>query len=290
MNLISLIVPVFNAGNYFKQCIDLSQNYKDIELIIVNDGSTDNTTALCEQYMQQDNRVKVIYQQHSDEATSLNTGLAAAHGNEIMFISAVDFLGSDNNLSILHNLLVDNNTDVAISNFFEYHDDNGSTIIHRLGKFTKNYSPQQWFKYEYDHTNFMDQCFTSLYGKLFKKELLEDTDFTNEDNTTSDSNTWQIYLLANKITYLNDSLYVVRKNIKHCDSYRFYPEKLHSLHAIEERISILAMIDFNLKNELDQYVQRLKYHRDHALDHGNYYDYLNAVSKLDIINKHSSNQ
>ncbi len=81
MSKISVIIPIYNAGKYLQQSIDsvLSQTHHDLELILVDDGSTDETVAICEMARQKDPRVKVLTLLHSGEAQALNMGLVAAN-------------------------------------------------------------------------------------------------------------------------------------------------------------------------------------------------------------------
>ncbi len=200
-------------------------------------------------------------------------------------MSAIDWLGANDNLERLLGSLQDSSADVALANFFEFNNQNGQTLIHTLDGKHHVYTPQEWFAFEYQTADFMNQCFTNLYGKLFKRDLLQMADFTNEANNVHDSNTWKFYLLADKIAYVNDSMYVVRHTATDSPSYQFDPSQLNALASIEERIAILTIINFDVSAELDEYLRRLKYHRDHDLAAGNYYGYLDAVNKLDIIAK-----
>lgn len=288
MSKISVIIPIYNAGKYVQQAINsvLSQTHTDLELILINDGSTDETVTICEQARQNDQRVKFIDLPHSGEAAALNTGLAAANGDFLFFMSALDWLDADDNLARLLEAATTKHAEVALANFYDFNNQNGQTLIHSLDGQQSTYSPQEWFQFEYQGHNFMNQCFTDLYGKLFKRQLLQMADFSNGADSIHDANTWKFYLLADKIVYLNSSMYVARKNVDDSPTYSFDPAKLNALSPIEERIAILTMIDFDVQNELDEYIRRLEYHRDHALTRGDYYDYLNAINKLEIIDKY----
>lgn len=80
--LISIIVPVYNVAKYLPQCIDsiLAQTYHNLEIILVNDGSTDNSSKICDAYSRRDSRVKVVNQHNSGVSVSRNTGLDASNG------------------------------------------------------------------------------------------------------------------------------------------------------------------------------------------------------------------
>lgn len=95
--LISVIIPVYNAGKYFKNCINsiINQTYKNLEIIIVDDGSTDGTAELCDKFAEQDSRIKVIHKENGGAASARNTGLDNASGEYIGFVDADDYIDSD---------------------------------------------------------------------------------------------------------------------------------------------------------------------------------------------------
>ncbi len=96
-SLISVIVPVYNAGDYFNHCVDsiLNQTYKRIELILVDDGSTDDSGARCDEFAKSDNRIKVIHKANGGAASARNAGLDAVTGDYIGFVDADDWIDSD---------------------------------------------------------------------------------------------------------------------------------------------------------------------------------------------------
>ncbi|PLS27456.1 glycosyltransferase [Bifidobacterium anseris] len=91
---ISVIIPVFNNERYLPRCCDsvLGQTYKDIEVVLVDDGSTDGTPTLCDRYAAQDARVKVVHQSNGGEGAARNAGLAAASGDWIMWVDSDDWI------------------------------------------------------------------------------------------------------------------------------------------------------------------------------------------------------
>lgn len=91
---ISVIIPVFNNERYLPRCCDsvLGQSYQNIEVVLVDDGSTDDTPALCDRYATQDERVKVVHQSNGGEGAARNAGIAAASGNWIMWVDSDDWI------------------------------------------------------------------------------------------------------------------------------------------------------------------------------------------------------
>lgn len=95
--LISVIVPVYNAGIYFNPCIEsiVNQTYKNLEIIIVDDGSNDGTPKLCDEWAKKDNRIIVIHKENGGASSARNVGLDAAAGDYITFVDADDYLDLD---------------------------------------------------------------------------------------------------------------------------------------------------------------------------------------------------
>ena len=95
--MISIIVPVYNVENYLEECLDSikNQTYTDIEVILVNDGSTDNSQVICERYCQQDPRFHLINQSNQGQSVARNNGVAASRGEFITFVDSDDVIKSD---------------------------------------------------------------------------------------------------------------------------------------------------------------------------------------------------
>lgn len=96
-NLISIIVPVYNVEDYLEKCVDsiLCQSYKELEIILIDDGSTDKSGKLCDHYLELDSRVVVIHQANKGLSGARNAGLDVAHGEYISFIDSDDWIESD---------------------------------------------------------------------------------------------------------------------------------------------------------------------------------------------------
>lgn len=91
---ISIIVPVYNAERYLHKCIDsiLNQTYNDIELLLINDGSTDLSGVICDEYAQNDNRIRVLHKENSGVSATRNIGLDNITGEYVTFIDADDWI------------------------------------------------------------------------------------------------------------------------------------------------------------------------------------------------------
>lgn len=92
--LISVIVPVYNAEKYLDKCVNsiINQKYKELEIILVDDGSKDNSLDLCKKYAEKDNRIKVIHKENGGVSTARNTGIEASRGDFIAFVDSDDYI------------------------------------------------------------------------------------------------------------------------------------------------------------------------------------------------------
>ena len=92
--VISVIIPVYNAEKYISYCVDsvLKQSYKELELILVDDGSTDSSPELCDNYAERDNRVHVVHKRNGGVSQARNVGIEHATGEYIMFVDNDDIL------------------------------------------------------------------------------------------------------------------------------------------------------------------------------------------------------
>lgn len=117
---ISIIVPVYNSEKHLKECIDsiLEQTIKDFELILVDDGSTDNSPSICDSY-QKDSRVKVIHKENSGPSQTRNVGIDLATGEYIGFVDSDDFIEKNMYLT-LYNKAIKENCDIAFCDFLTY--------------------------------------------------------------------------------------------------------------------------------------------------------------------------
>ena len=111
---LSVVVPVYNVENYLKKCIDsiLSQTFKDFELILVDDGSTDNSGHICDEYDYQYEKVKVIHKENGGLSSARNAGIEIASGEYISFIDSDDYIDSNMFLNMIE-ALQNTNKDIA---------------------------------------------------------------------------------------------------------------------------------------------------------------------------------
>lgn len=123
--LISIILPVYNVSKYLEECMKsiINQTYKNIEIIVVNDGSTDESDYICEKYKKLDNRIKVIHQKNQGLSAARNTGLNYCKGEYISFIDSDDYVKPDF-IEKLYKSIKENNTNISVCGYTDLYTDN----------------------------------------------------------------------------------------------------------------------------------------------------------------------
>ncbi|WP_002146229.1 glycosyltransferase family 2 protein [Bacillus cereus] len=214
MNKVSVIVPIYNAGRMLEKCISsiLNQTFNDFELILVNDGSTDNSLEICNIYKKKDKRITVISKKNEGSIATRRRGIEASNGHYVMFVDADDWINKYT-IEILYNQSIKDSVDITVCNMYRVI--GRSTLIKK--KFNswyfdgdKLYNAEE-IKRDLVTAYFHGHPFPpSLCAKLYKKELLEKSGkylerirFLGDDLFYN----MEIMLKANKIKVIDNPLY-----------------------------------------------------------------------------------
>lgn len=127
--LISVIIPVYKAEKYLEKCLECvtGQTYRNLEIILVDDGSPDQSGAICEKFVKKDARIRVIHKENGGAATARNAGLDIMTGEYVAFIDADDYMESDY-IQTLYETLKEKNAQVSICGF-QTIDENGNPVV-----------------------------------------------------------------------------------------------------------------------------------------------------------------
>ena len=140
MPKVTVIIPVYNAESFLEECIDsvINQTLDDIEIIIVNDGSTDSSPQICKKYAESDNRIKFIHKENSGKGASCNAGISIATGEYLSFIDADDFI-HEQMLESLYNKAKEHDADIVKAEWYRYsYKINRLDLDKQLNKFPQN--------------------------------------------------------------------------------------------------------------------------------------------------------
>lgn len=227
--MISIIVTAYNVEKYLSQCLEscMKQSFNDIEIIVVNDGSKDNTENIIKEYCKQDKRIKYLCQENSGVSVARNNGMRIASGDYVMFVDGDDYLSE----KIISELAVeiDPETDIVAccckgfddnGEYPNYFFDNSYTMV-SVNEKERLYL--QLMKTEAEQPD-NQSIFTGIgvpWGKLYRKTFLDSNmlKFNPELKRMQDNifNTYA-FSIAKKIKYLNSPLYYYR--IDHISSYK----------------------------------------------------------------------
>ena len=258
---ITVIVPVYNVENYLNKCLDsiITQTYKNIEIIVVNDGSTDASGEICKEFAEIDHRIIYIEQENAGLSAVRNTGLEIMSGDYVTFVDSDDWIEQDY-LETLYKKIVEYQADIAVGNYYSFNESEGMFYFHILGDsyYEKVYDNVSIFENLYDSQEIKSFALISAWGKLYKAGLFEQLRFDigklGEDGYLNQ----KIYLLAEKIVYIHKGIYSYR--IRNNSLSRSWTEKwMHALvDAMSERITLLANLGYPLEKHLAIYRQMLE--------------------------------
>lgn len=227
-DLISIIVPVYNVEKYLEKCVNsiLKQTYKNIEIILVNDGSKDNSGKLCDEFSKKDLRIKVIHKENGGLSDARNAGLKIAKGSYIGFVDSDDYIKEDM-FETLYKLSKDNNSDISIVSFYELYD--GKVIGVRDSKKLEIMNKIDALKELLIDTNIQSYA----WNKLFKRELFNNIEFPVNKNFEDIATTLLLFEKAEKVVLLEDpKYYYVRRNdsiigVKNYKTYKDYLDVIY---------------------------------------------------------------
>ena len=200
--LISIIVPVYNVENYLDACMRgiMNQTYSNIEIVLVDDGTTDNSGEMCDQYARLDGRIKVIHKENGGLSDARNKGIVQANGDYIMFIDSDDVV-SYNLVEYLYKLVKDNSADIAICD--TVHCYSNEKVIFKEETNIKLFESEDAIAEMLYQKSFL----VSACGKLYRKEYFEEILFPKGMLFEDSAIMYKIFDKANKIVYGNAKLY-----------------------------------------------------------------------------------
>lgn len=201
-DMISIIVPIYNVEKYLDRCIKsiLNQTYKNLQIILVDDGSPDNCGKICDEYALKDKRIEVIHKENGGVSSARNIGLEKVKGKYIGFVDADDYISEDMYESML-NLIKNNDADTCICNL--YIEENNSLSIKNKNIGNKIYNRMEILK-----EVILDKNIQSYpCNKLFKKELLKKIKFPEGKKYEDIGTTFYILENANKIIVTDKPYY-----------------------------------------------------------------------------------
>lgn len=294
MEKISVIAPVYNVAPYLKQCLDsiVNQTYRNLEIILVNDGSTDNSLEICQQYAKEDKRIRVISQKNAGVSAARNAGIDISNGKYLTFVDPDDWYVSPSSIADLYKLLKNMNADISIGNFNTYDEIKQTSYVHVFTDHFKQIgiTPAEWFDNEYNSEEAISQCFSSSCGKIYQRNCFANIRFPVGKIIEDDLTMWKVYLSVQKIAYTNQPVTFYRENRPQSITKKASDIQMYPLALMEEKMSMEQSIHFSkiVKRDISAYMWRLQTHRNNALQEPSLFSLKHAQQSINIINKRNN--
>lgn len=232
-NLISVVIPVYNVEKFLERCVlsVLNQNYKNIEIILVDDGSTDSSGVICDKLEQKSNIIKVYHKENGGLSDARNYGLERIKGQYVCFVDSDDILKA-NYIETLYNLLIENDADISQCDFARVNDslEFNQTIPIEVKCFNN-------IEMLYNLYNENAVATTVAWNKLYKVKMFNDIKYPvgklNEDEGT----TYKLIYESQKIVITNEVLYLYYMSDNSIMRSSFNIRRLDYLDFMRERIN-----------------------------------------------------
>lgn len=171
--LISIIVPIYNVADYLPRCLDsiVAQTYRTLDIILIDDGSTDRSGDICDQYALTDSRIRVIHQPNGGQSSARNAGLDVAKGDYIAFVDSDDMVSADY-IEVMYRNLIDYDADISEVAFVKCSPDQTAVL-----DITSHTSYQYSSEEAIEATLYQKRLDTGVWCKLFKRELFDNVRF-----------------------------------------------------------------------------------------------------------------
>lgn len=258
--LISIIISVSNTGSYLRQCLDslLNQTYISFEVILLNNGSTDSSASICQEYAEKDSRFKYFETEQDSISSSYNLGLEASKGSYITFIKSDDWVDSDY-LELLYATMIEEKADIVVSTYKTFNVDTGLLEYHAYQKdCTESIFNKKDLLLALPRLD-RDSSFSYVFGKLVSRIALGKIRFNESTQLGEDMEFWyKLYLLSEKVVYLNRDTYTLRKY----SDVQNYLNPAIVCSDIQQRlqfISILAAKHIDVKDYIENLILLLNY-------------------------------
>lgn len=221
MDLISIIVPVYKVEKYIHQCVDsiINQTYKNIEIILVDDGSPDNCGKICDEYAEKDSRIKVIHKENGGLSDARNCGIDAASGDWLMFVDSDDWL-HNHTVEKLYDAVNKYGVSVSVCNYEETSEENPcvDTAI----------SAELWAPKDIYINKHITA--TVAWGKLYRKNCFDEIRYPVGKIHEDEFVTYRILFAQEKIAFIDQPYYAYYINSEGITKSKW---NIHRLDAVE---------------------------------------------------------
>lgn len=233
--LISIILPIYNVGAYLEKCLDsiLAQTYRNLEVILVDDGSTDGCYEICEKYRNMDKRILPVHKKNGGVSSARNAGLDNIHGELVTFIDPDDFVAADY-IETLFNTLVNNDADISVCGIktaFSLDHCNQNNEVHSISNYSTSEAIEKML--------YQNEIDVSAWAKMYKAELFNHVRYPQGEINEDTAITYQIFAKAKKITFDRYKCYFYLQHSESIMHQKFASRKLSLIRFSKECVEFV---------------------------------------------------
>jgi len=209
--LISVVVPIYNVEKYLRLCLDslLMQTYTNFEVLMINDGSPDDSANICKEYLAKDRRFQYFEKENSGPSDTRNYGIEHSKGEYITFVDSDDWL-KETFLADLYEAITRTGADIALSTYIKYDDLQSVYNIPIIGEYYERIWMSDEFIRELPKLEMKDNSYSNPWAKLFKRELFRTIRFPKGKLIEDTRTNIKLFLESSRLVYINKCLYFYR--------------------------------------------------------------------------------
>lgn len=240
--MVSVIVPVYNVERYLKRCLDslLNQEYKNIQIIIIDDGSTDNSGRICDEYANRYENIKVVHQTYNGVSDARNKGVDASDGDYIMFLDGDDE-ADKKYVSLLYKTLKENDLDIAQCCLLRIRDGKPINKL-EVKDGVKIFSGMEMQMKTFERNRYFCNV---VCGKIFKKRLFDGLRFPYGRINEDESLIYRLTFKAKRVGIIDNYLYYYHFNGDSITEKKYNIHRLDAFYMLEEKFAFYKGLGLN---------------------------------------------
>ncbi|WP_203176465.1 glycosyltransferase family 2 protein [Streptococcus mitis] len=251
-DLISIIVPIYNVSPYLQLCLESieSQTYPHFEVLLINDGSRDDSKDICLEFVERDKRFQYIEQKNAGLSAARNSGIVNSNGEFITFIDGDDFV-DPNYLEELYHAALKNDSEILVASYKEFNENDNNYYIHVFDDKEEHFIQNELIqKREIE--------FETSWGILFHKRLFETIRFPVGKSIGDCFTNYKLFIESCKASYIHKDFYIhrIRKgSLSALLTEQYFTDVFE---ALLERVATLALLGMDISEEKSNLIDRLQ--------------------------------
>ena len=266
-DLVSIVVPIYNVAQYLQTCLDsiISQTYSNLEIILVDDGSTDSCPEQCDQYAIRDERIKVIHQKNEGLSVARNTGLKHSNGKYIAFIDSDDVISKDM-IEKLYIAITHDACQVSCCKYVKFEDEENINFNYNTSSSSNYYIYNNIDALSCIYLSKISNIAFTAWNKLYNRELFFEHNILYPDGKLYEDifTTYKLIFFSNKVAFIEDELYFYRQRTGSIMNQELTMKRLDALEGHKECLRFfdkynqkyLLSLEFNSFCNLSEYLYR----------------------------------